>query len=713
VKKVKISILLPYKENFSPDYAGAVSLFIKDTLRVSKYKNFTKVFGSTDFKRKFDFNYHNIKLKKIFFQSQNKKYVGEFSRLEKKRKSDLIELHNRPNYLSLLNDSLKNRSYILYFHNDPLTMNGSKSINERIYLMKNCFKIIFNSIWSKKRFLEGMNNDYVNSEKLVVINQSAKKQNVNIYSKKKIITFVGKLNRSKGYDLFGNSVIKILNNHKDWKSIVVGDEYRDKLDFKHKNLEILGFQNHNKVLNIYKKSSIAVVCSRWDEPFGRTSLEAASNGCAVIISNRGGLPETITNGIILKKLDSKNIYKEIHNLITNTKLRFKLQNLSLNNFYLTHKYISNLIDNVRSQKLLIFNKVNLKLKKNNLRILHVTNFNERHNGRLFFNTGRRINNGFIRLGNTVLEFSDRDIQKHYKSYADISGSKSLNDKLRKTCYNYKPDLIVLGHADLISSNLLGELKDDYPNLKIAQWFLDPLNINGPDFDKNKKRILDKSKFLDTNFITTSPSVLNFLPKNVNNYFIPNPSDPSFETLENYKHQCPNDVFFALSHGVHRGILKSRTKDDREVFINKLINKSKDIKFDLYGLNKVQPIWADQYFKTISNSKMGLNLSRGSPIKYYSSDRITQIVGNGLVTLIDEKTMFRDFFNDNEMVFYKNISDLVEKISKISSDENLRKSIGKKGKYKYLKYFNSNLVADFIINKTLGTKSNKKYLWHDK
>ena len=65
-------------------------------------------------------------------------------------------------------------------------------------------------------------------------------------------------------------------------------------------------------MNIYKKSTIAVVCSRWEEPFGRTSLEAASNGCAVIISNRGGLPETITNGIILKKLDVKNIYKCRH-----------------------------------------------------------------------------------------------------------------------------------------------------------------------------------------------------------------------------------------------------------------------------------------------------------------------------------------------------------------------------------------------------------------
>ena len=64
------------------------------------------------------------------------------------------------------------------------------------------------------------------------------------------------------------------------------------------------------------------------------------------------------------------------------------------------------------------------------------------------------------------------------------------------------------------------------------------------------------------------------------------------------------------------------------------------------------MWADNYLKAISNSKMGLNLSRGEPIKYYSSDRITQIIGNGLVTLIDEKTHYRDFFNDDEMVFYK-------------------------------------------------------------
>ncbi len=109
--------------------------------------------------------------------------------------------------------------------------------------------------------------------------------------------------------------------------------------------------------------------------------------------------------------------------------------------------------------------------------------------------------------------------------------------------------------------------------------------------------------------------------------------------------------------------------------------------------------------------MGLNLSRGTPIKYYSSDRITQIIGNGLVTLIDEKTCYSDFFDKTEMVFYKNISDLSEKIEKISSDEKLRKSIGMKGKIKYMKYFNSTIVADFIINKTFNIQNRSKYLWH--
>ena len=154
-----------------------------------------------------------------------------------------------------------------------------------------------------------------------------------------------------------------------------------------------------------------------------------------------------------------------------------------------------------------------------------------------------LNNGFIRLGHSILEFSDRDILRYYKNLKDLKGSTALNDKLKKTCYNYKPDLIILGHADAISSETLGELRDDYPSLRISQWFLDPLNRKGPDYERNRDRILDKIEFVDSNFLTTSPDVLNFLPKNKKNYYIPNPSDSSFEVLNNYSKNCNMDVFF--------------------------------------------------------------------------------------------------------------------------------------------------------------------------
>ena len=43
----------------------------------------------------------------------------------------------------------------------------------------------------------------------------------------------------------------------------------------------------------------------------------------------------------------------------------------------------------------------------------------------------------------------------------------------------------------------------------------------------------------------------------------------------------------------------------------------------------QPIWGNDFFKALTNSKMGLNLSRGKPTKYYTSNRIASIMGNGL------------------------------------------------------------------------------------
>jgi glycosyltransferase involved in cell wall biosynthesis len=705
---MKISILLPYKENFAQNLAGAVSLFVNDITNESLFKKTTYIFGNTLSKKSLSKNYINLNLNKKIFRSTSKIYVNTFLEYEKKINSDLIEVHNRPNYINIIKKKFT-KKIILYFHNDPLTMNGSKKPIERIFLLNNVDKIIFNSNWSKKRFFIDLPNEKLLSQKTTVCYQSSSKIKINFKKKEKTISFVGKLNRAKGYDLFGEAILKILDKHNDWNAKVFGDEPREKLFYKHKNLHILGFKNNKYILEQLKKISISVICSRWNEPFGRTSLEAASRGSAVIISNRGGLPETSINALILNKLSVKSLFDCMDKLIKNKKRLLSLQKQNHSNFKFTHKYIANIIDVLR-KSFDIGKSINLfNIKKNNvLKILHITNLNQRFNGRLHYNTGRRINNGFIRLGHNVLTLSDRDIINKSKNIRDYNGKKTLQKSIIDAYKNFKSDCIILGHADSVSNDTLDYLRNINKNLKISQWFLDPLGIHGPDYIKNTQRVTEKNEFIDATFLTTDPSVL---PNKISNsFYIPNPCDLSFETLKNYKKKCSNDVFFAMSHGVHRGGLKKGKNDIREIFINKLIKKNDKISFDIYGMNDVQPVWGNDFLDKISNSSMGLNLSRGKPIKYYSSDRIAQLLGNGLLTFIDKKTQFEDFLSKDHIVFYNSLEDLSYKLNKYKKDIKERKRIAKNGRDFYLKNFNSTLVSDFILSKTFDIKSKNKFIW---
>ena len=166
----------------------------------------------------------------------------------------------------------------------------------------------------------------------------------------------------------------------------------------------------------------------------------------------------------------------------------------------------------------------------------------------------------------------------------------------------------------------------------------------------------------------------------------------------------------MSHGVHRGALKKGKFDDREIFINKLVKKNQKINFDIYGMNNIQPVWGDNFIEAISNSSMAINLSRGEPIKYYSSDRIAQLLGNGLLTFIDKKTLFNDFLTDDQIIFYNDISDLSYKLNKYKKDKKDAKRIARNGRSVYLKKFNSTLVSDFILSKLFDYKSKNKFIW---
>ena len=159
----------------------------------------------------------------------------------------------------------------------------------------------------------------------------------------------------------------------------------------------------------------------------------------------------------------------------------------------------------------------------------------------------------------------------------------------------------------------------------------------------------------------------------------------------------------MSHGVNRATLKEGKTDNRVNFLNKLIKKINGIKYDFYGFGKQEPVWGNDFYKALLNSKMALNLSRGNPTKHYSSNRIASLMGNGLMVFIDQKVEMNNFFNSNEIVSYNDINDLANKIKFYKRNDKIRAKIAKKGKEKYFKLFNETKISKFIIDKSLGKK----------
>ena len=697
IKDLKIATILPYKENYSFEKASAASLWVSEFYKYSRFKKKNIIFGNTKSNNFLTKNYVNIDLKfiKSKFKSTTNEYCEKLIKKINNNNFDLIEIHNRPLILFKLIKKINSR-FIFYFHNDPLSMKGSKSISERLFILKNATKVIFISEWVKSRFYE--NIDKKLSTNTEVIYHSVNKQPK--VKKEKLITYVGKLNHSKGYDIFSDAVVKILDEFSEWKALSIGDEERRSIYLNHKNHKELGFLSHKKTMAIFNKSEIAVVPSRWEEPFGRTALEASSRGCATIISNRGGLTETTDHAVVLNKLDQVDLYKNLKKLINEKKFRKKLQYLGKKNIKHIISKNTKIIDQMRED---IFPNYNLNILKKRLKIINLYNQGQKINHRLFnISLGKKFTNGFIRNNHDVLEVSDRDFLRNNKTFNLIPNRINFQRYLIETCKNYNPDLLFFGHTKNIDLNTIDEIKSYNKNLIISQWNEDPVM---PSLEYSKQNISNinlYSNFVDHNFITTHPSIIKNKVNFKNLHFFFTPVDKNIERFDVFKMNPKKDLFYAMSHGVNRAILKEGMEDNRVKFLDKLVKKIPNIKYDFYGFSNKQPIWGSDFNNNLINSKMGLNLSRGRPTKYYSSNRIASVVGNGLLTFIDKRVHMSDFFNNNEIIFYDNINDLSDKIKFYSSNDKLRRKIAEKGKKKYFKLFNEQKITEYLVNKSLGS-----------
>ena len=132
-----------------------------------------------------------------------------------------------------------------------------------------------------------------------------------------------------------------------------------------------------------------------------------------IISNKGGLEESKNIALVLKKNNPDVLYEVLKKVTKDKKYRRSKQNLFYKNNNFDLKIISNKLDFLRD--------ISLNTEENNQpfqqkRILHIANFNESADGRLYYSFAHKLNNGFIKNNYIVQTISDRFFLKLNRSF---------------------------------------------------------------------------------------------------------------------------------------------------------------------------------------------------------------------------------------------------------------------------------------------------------
>ncbi len=344
-----------------------------------------------------------------------------------------------------------------------------------------------------------------------------------------------------------------------------------------------------------------------------------------------------------------------------------------------------------------------------MKILHISNFVQKQKGRLYWNHCFKINNGFIRNGHNLCLFSDRDMSRMNR-LNKLNNNSSLNKELLATFKNFDPDIVVLGHADKVHNSTLQEFKSLKKDIKIIEW-----NVDNYFLDNTEHKLSKRSHVIDAFFITNADETIKSCLNNSNSIsFFPNIFDSSIERLKIFESSYfEYDIFYALSFGVGSGKIKSNKSDyDREIYLDYIKKNLPIIKTNFFGYKGIQPVWGAEFEREISKSPISLNLSRKPNLKYYSSDRISQYLGNGSCIFIDKNSRLEDLFSNDEVVYFdsNDLNEFGKKIKYYVDNKNEAKRIAKKGWERGHKNYNEKIVTNYFLDIAFNNKPSIDYSW---
>lgn len=336
-----------------------------------------------------------------------------------------------------------------------------------------------------------------------------------------------------------------------------------------------------------------------------------------------------------------------------------------------------------------------------MRIVHVANFTYNRYGDSFYNSDRKISAGWVRNGHFVYEYSLRDMARMGTIWRSKRfGAARAGADLLKICEQIEPDLLLLGHAQILSPDVLRQVRKRWPATRIALWYVDPL------FYPDKLAYMAEfAPWLDAIFATTGGEWLERIPAPaVWRGYMPNPVDRSVESLENFRRrEFATELVFCGTVG-----------DDveRARFMTSMAERLADLPLGLHGLLGHPGVNGMNYLRVLEGARMGLNHSRRNDVTLYSSDRIAQLTGNGLLTLSPRVPGFEQLYRDDEVVWFDSLDELVDQVRHFAAHPDHAAQVAEAGWLRAHECYSAERVARYMEEVILGLPLSAEYPWRD-
>jgi glycosyltransferase involved in cell wall biosynthesis len=311
---------------------GAIQLMIDGVAPIISKKYQLTIFSIKDYSLPLTEKRDNI----VYIRFPKETYEENVAAELTKHTFDVIHVFNRPASLIKYKEASPTSAFVLSIHNDmfsPLKISKelAKQAIEQSTIITTVSEYIKHTITGRYKLpsdkievvYSGIDlEQYVPiwTEKGQQIRESMRKE-LDV-ANKKVILFIGRLNKTKGPHILIQCMSEVLVCHPDAVLVIVGGKWfsdngwNDYVKQLHQLAKPYGekiiFTNYipaEKIPHIFLISDVFVCSSQWHEPLARVHYEAMAAGVPIITTNRGGNTEVIhhmENGLVID--DYQNIH---------------------------------------------------------------------------------------------------------------------------------------------------------------------------------------------------------------------------------------------------------------------------------------------------------------------------------------------------------------------------------------------------------------------